>query len=261
MRSSNRFQFAIAGAVLLGAALVMAGAGAQLPPGTVLPAPPAATSSPSASSSPSSFLEAFKNVPPEFLVVIDPGHGGDDKGAMLAGGKVAEKDVSLVLARELKRQLEDRGVAARLLRDSDVNLSLERRAAITNEEHAALYVALHAGQPGKGVRVYAPSLAQPPLPAVGRFLPWDGAQAGSLERSRAVAKIVASEVGKTGLPVAGLAAPLRPLNNLITPAIAVEWAPGSEELRPPQVQKVGNTLAAAIASGIVQARSKGAELR
>ncbi len=193
--------------------------------------------------------------------MIDPSHGGDDKGAMLAGGKVLEKDVSLALARELRRQLEDRGVEVRLLRESDINLSLERRAAISNEEHTGLYVALHAGQPGKGVRVYAPALAESPSPAVGRFLPWDSAQAGSLGRSRAVARIVAAEVGKTGLPVAGLSAPLRPLNNLTSPAIAVEWAPSPEDLRPQQLQKLGNTLAAAVASGIVEARSKGADLR
>lgn len=191
--------------------------------------------------------------------MIDPSHGGDDRGAMLAGGKVLEKDVSLALARELKRQLEDRGVAARLLRDSDVNLSLERRAAITNEERAAIYIALHAGQPGKGVRVYAPALPLAPPPAVGRFLPWEGAQAGSLDRSRALARVVANELRKTGLPVASLAAPLRPLNNLIATAIAVEWAPGPEDLRPPQLQRLGNTLAGAIASGIVQARSQGSE--
>lgn len=188
--------------------------------------------------------------------MIDPSHGGDDKGAMLAGGKVAEKDIALALARELKRQLEDRGVAARLLRDSDVTLSLERRASITNEEHAAIYVAIHAGQPGKGVRVYAPALALAPSPAVGRFLPWDSAQAGSLDRSRALAAIVANELGKTGLPVARLAAPVRPLNNLTTAAIAVEWVPGPEDLRPPQLQKLGNALAGAIAAGIVQARSQ-----
>jgi hypothetical protein len=80
-----------------------------------------------------------------------------------------------------------------------------------------------------------------------------------LERSRVVARMVAKELRKTGLPVASLAAPVRPLNNLITPAIAVEWAPVAEELRPPQLQRLGNLLASAIASGVLQAHSQGAE--
>jgi N-acetylmuramoyl-L-alanine amidase len=206
--------------------------------------------------SPSLSAQTPKHSPQEFFVMIDPSHGGDDKGAML-GGKIAEKEVSLALARELKRQLEERGIAARLLRDSDMNLSLDRRAAITNEERAGIYIALHAGQPGRGVRVYEPVVAQ--QPGAGRFLPWESAQAGSMERSRAVARTVANELRKTGLPVAGLAAPLRPLNNLITPAIAVEWAPGADELRSPQLQKLENVLASAIASGIVQARSQGGD--
>jgi N-acetylmuramoyl-L-alanine amidase len=252
MRWNSRFQFAIRASALLGGVLLMARAvpRAQLSANLTTQAAPAPLSSPTP--------QAAKRVLPEFFVMIDPSHGGDDKGAMLAGGKVAEKEISLTLARELKRQLEERGIAARLLRDSDVNLSLERRASTTNEERPGIYVALHAGRPGKGVRVYSPALALAQPPAAGRFLPWEAAQAGSLERSRAVARIVANEMRKTGLPVASLAIPLRPLNNLITPAIAVEWAPGPEDLRPPQAQRLGNMLASAIASGIVQARSQGA---
>jgi N-acetylmuramoyl-L-alanine amidase len=249
MRWTSGYQLALAAAMILGAVWLVSEEprlDAQLPP--------------QPSSPPPSLLPAQspRHSPPDFFVMIDPSHGGDDKGAMLAGGKIAEKDVSLTLARELRRQLEERGIAARLLRDSDMNLSLERRAATTNEERAGIYIALHAGQLGKGVRVYAPALPLAQPPAAGRFLPWEGAQAGSLERSRAVARTVANELRKTGLPVASLAAPLRPLNNLNTPAIAVEWAPEAEDLRPSQLQKLENAVAAAIASGILQARSQGA---
>jgi N-acetylmuramoyl-L-alanine amidase len=251
MRWTRGRQFAMPAATLLGGALLMAGAALrpQLKAELALQAVSPASSVLSA--------QTPKHSPQEFFVMIDPSHGGDDNGAMLGGGKVTEKEVSLALARELKRQLGERGIAARLLRDSDMNLSLERRAAMTNEERAGIYIALHASQPGKGVRVYAPAVIQ--QAAAGRFLPWEGAQAGSLERSRAVARMVANELRKTGLPVASLAAPVRPLNNLITPAIAVEWTPGAEELRPPQLQKLGSVLASAMASGILQARLQGAD--
>src|SRR5215471_19845796 len=108
---------------------------------------------------------------PEFFVMIDPSHGGEDKGAAL-GGKILEKDLTLALARELRRELEGRGIPARLLRESDATLSLERRAEIANEEHASMYIALHAGPPGNGVRVYMPLLPSAPAPS-GPFLRWE----------------------------------------------------------------------------------------
>jgi N-acetylmuramoyl-L-alanine amidase len=184
--------------------------------------------------------------------MIDPSHGGDDKGASL-GGKLLEKDVTLVLARELRKELEERGIPARLLRDSDTDVSLERRAELTNQERAAVYVALHAGPPGNGVRVYVSLLPSAPSQE-GRLLPWEAAQAASLRKSTALAQVVAHDLTRTGLPVVSLAAPLRPLNNLVAPAIAVEWATGRENPHPVENQKTLSALASAIAAGIARAR-------
>jgi N-acetylmuramoyl-L-alanine amidase len=186
--------------------------------------------------------------------MIDPSHGGDDKGAAL-GGKILEKDLTLELARELRKELEDRGIPARLLRESDATLSLERRAEIANEEHAAMYIALHAGPPGSGVRVYMPLLPSPPAPS-GPFFRWESAQAAALDRSKAVAMAVAADLRKTGMPVSTLATPLRPLNNLVAPAIAVEWTPRIAGLRTGENQKTLNSLASAIAAGIAKARGQ-----
>ena len=55
----------------------------------------------------------------ESFVMIDPAHGGDDKGATL-GGKLLEKDFTLAMAHELKKELLARGIPARLLRSSDI---------------------------------------------------------------------------------------------------------------------------------------------
>src|SRR5215470_16252845 len=133
--------------------------------------------------------DVSKRPAPEFFVMIDPGHGGDDKGALL-GRNIAEKDVTLSWARDLKRQLEERGIPARLLRDYDQTLSLDRRAEITNEAHAALYVALHVDPPGRGVRVYAPALPFAEDSTKRRLVPWERAQASSLERSKSVARAI-----------------------------------------------------------------------
>jgi N-acetylmuramoyl-L-alanine amidase len=191
----------------------------------------------------------------EFFVMIDPSHGGYDKGATF-GGKLVEKDITLRLAREVRKELEERGIAARLLRESDIDLSLDRRAEITNEQRASLYVALHAGRPGKGVRVYAPVLTDTQQPLAGRFLPWESAQLGALSRSQNLARAVSEELKKRGLTVANLGVPLRPLNNIAAPAIAVELAPESDDPQSLENLRRQNTVAAAVATAIAQVRSQ-----
>jgi N-acetylmuramoyl-L-alanine amidase len=190
---------------------------------------------------------------PEFFVMIDPSHGGYDKGASF-GGKLVEKDVTLRLARELRKELEERGVAAHLLRDSDLLIPLERRAEITNEQHAGIYVALHAGRPGRGVRVYTPHLTDPQQSTAVRFLPWESAQSGAVSRSQTAAHAIAGELRKKGLTVASLSMPVRPLNNIVTPAIAVELALEGDDPQSLENQKRQNAVAAAIASAIAQVR-------
>jgi N-acetylmuramoyl-L-alanine amidase len=191
----------------------------------------------------------------EFFVMIDPSHGGYDKGASF-GSHLTEKEITLRLARELHKELEERGIASRLLRDGDIELGLERRAEITNEQHAGIYVALHAGRPGKGIRVYAPFLTDPQQPAAGRFLPWESAQSGALSRSQIAAQAVAIELRKKGLIASALGMPLRPLNNIVAPAIAVELAPEGDDTQLLESQKRQNSVASAIASGIAQVRSQ-----
>jgi len=192
---------------------------------------------------------------PEFFVMIDPSHGGGDKGAAF-GGKLVEKDITLRLAREVRKELEERGISARLLRESDIDLSLDRRAEITNEQRASVYVALHAGRPGKGVRVYAPALTDTQQALAGRFLPWENAQSGALSRSQNLARVVSEELREKGLTVANLGMPLRPLNNIVAPAIAVELAPQEGDQQSLESQKRQNIVATAIALGIVQLRSQ-----
>src|SRR5215831_1533805 len=219
----------------------------SVPPAGPQPTPTAASSPPAPQSTPATDTQRR----PEFFVMIDPSHGGNDKGASF-GGKLVEKDITLKLARELRKELEERGIASRLLRESDIDLSLERRAEITNEQHAGLYVALHAGRPGRGVRVYASFLTDSQPPLASRFMPWESAQAGALGRSQIAARAVSDELRKKGLTVANLAMPVRPLNNLAAPAIAVELTLETDDPQSLENQKRQNTVAAAVAAAIAQ---------
>uniref|UniRef100_UPI00182ADFD5 N-acetylmuramoyl-L-alanine amidase family protein n=1 Tax=Sphingomonas sp. TaxID=28214 RepID=UPI00182ADFD5 len=94
------------------------------------------------------------------IVVIDPGHGGRDPGAISVSGAVAEKQLTLALARELRDRLVERGrVRVALTRDSDRYLTLEERAGVARGLGASLFLSLHmdsAPNPlARGASVYS----------------------------------------------------------------------------------------------------------
>lgn len=96
------------------------------------------------------------------VVVIDPGHGGEDPGAMGPKGTM-EKDVVLSIARALHRRLgQIPGIRAFLTRDGDYFLDLRQRVRIAQEYGADLFVSVHADaspNPGtRGASVYCLSL-------------------------------------------------------------------------------------------------------
>ena len=77
-------------------------------------------------------------------VVIDPGHGGHDPGAV-GPNKLCEKDAVLDIALKLRKILsEDPGLEVYLTRDKDIFIPLEERTAIANSKNADLFVSVHA---------------------------------------------------------------------------------------------------------------------
>ena len=205
---------------------------AQAPPATVAPnAPPAPAAR-------------------RYFAVVDASHGGDDHGETLSS-TLLEKDVTASLARSLRQELESRGIPTLMLRDSDANLSVDQRAIFANADHAAIYIAVHAASNGHGVRVYTALL---PYSGDDRgvFRSWTTAQHASLPLSQSAASAVAAELQKRQIPVRNLTAALRPLNNVIGAAIAVEVAPqgaDSSQLTAPDYQQlVTSAVATAIAA-------------
>ncbi|MFM7087424.1 MAG: N-acetylmuramoyl-L-alanine amidase [Cyanobium sp.] len=78
-----------------------------------------------------------------FRVVIDPGHGGPDPGAVGIGG-LRETDVVLDVSLQVAQLLEARGVSVQLTRTSEVDLDLPPRVALANNLGADVFVSLHA---------------------------------------------------------------------------------------------------------------------
>src|SRR5262245_10658055 len=82
------------------------------------------------------------------VIVIDPGHGGQDKGVTLPGGMV-EKDATLDMARALRTALQQRlGARVILTREGDDDVSVTRRAEIANESNADLFLSVHLDAQG-----------------------------------------------------------------------------------------------------------------
>ncbi len=89
-------------------------------------------------------------------VVIDPGHGGKDPGAVGPSG-VREKHVALAIAKKLQKKLrEELKLEAILTRKSDIFLPLEERTALANTQKADLFVSIHTNA-HKNRRVYGMS--------------------------------------------------------------------------------------------------------
>ena len=80
--------------------------------------------------------------PTRLKVVVDPGHGGDDRGAKGQKG-LKEKDVALALARSLRDSLQEAGFEVILTREEDVLIPVWDRAKIANEAGADLFISLH----------------------------------------------------------------------------------------------------------------------
>ena len=113
------------------------------PPPAAIPTPPPARVVPAA-------LPAAPPAPPsprapeKPLIVLDPGHGGEDPGAVGVGG-VFEKDITLAVARELRRQLEATGrYRVMLTRDKDAFIRLRERVGMARDLGADLFLSLHA---------------------------------------------------------------------------------------------------------------------
>ncbi|MGB0683760.1 MAG: N-acetylmuramoyl-L-alanine amidase [Magnetovibrionaceae bacterium] len=77
------------------------------------------------------------------LIVIDPGHGGVDPGAIAPSG-IYEKHIALAFSRELRNQLEAAGYRVKLTRDRDIFIRLRDRVTFAREAEADLFISVHA---------------------------------------------------------------------------------------------------------------------
>jgi N-acetylmuramoyl-L-alanine amidase len=141
------------------------------------------------------------------VVVIDPGHGGNDPGVL--SGAAVEKDLALALARMLKAELEVR-IAARIVltRDRDQDMTADQRAEIANRARADMVLSLHFdGYPAaqaRGATAWCPPAtfvahdAGPGPSPTAALLPWREVAVRHAVQSRALAEAVLSAIALSG---------------------------------------------------------------
>ena len=191
---------------------------------------------------------------PPYLVILDPAHGGDERGAALTD-KLAEKDVTLAFARRIRFELQVRGIPTLMSRDSDLKVSADQRATIANTANTILFVSVHAGTLGQGVRLYTSMLSSQD-PRSGPFRPWDAAQSDFLPTSRSIAEQMAGEIHKHEIAAEVQFAPVRPLNSVVAPAIAVELEPPASGIEGLTAGGYQTKVASAIATVVSEARQR-----
>lgn len=99
-----------------------------------------------------------KSVKGSHLIVIDPAHGGDEKGVEIADG-IYEKDLTLAIARQLKKNLEGTGhLKVELTRHDDRRVSIAERIKFAGDSKADLFISIHInagfGRKASGFEVY-----------------------------------------------------------------------------------------------------------
>jgi len=123
--------------------------------------------------------------PQRGLIVIDPGHGGKDPGAVSCLGYY-EKEVNLAVAKYLDSMLRQKGFETIMTRDSDVYVSLGERADLANRHGADLFVSVHAdsvdSSSPNGFTVYAARVASSRAIQMGQSIVQDLVATGTSSR-------------------------------------------------------------------------------
>jgi len=92
------------------------------------------------------------------IVVIDPGHGGEDPGAIGKKIHLLEKEITLKIAAKVKKYIKNQNVIVFLTRENDVFVPLKQRALFANKLNADLFVSIHCNSSrnsnAKGTRTY-----------------------------------------------------------------------------------------------------------
>jgi len=206
---------------------------ARLPAQIIESSGPIAAAPPSTSPSP----EVPRTQQGQLTVVIDPGHGGNDPGAVGIGG-LREKDINITVARRVQASLNARGINAVLTRADDRELDLQPRVNIAERADADVFVSIHSN---------AISLSRPDI---------NGLETYYYSSGLSLAQTIHNNIlQRTNLSDRGVRrARFYVLVNTSMPAVLVEtgFVTGSEDAARFRNPEAVNTIADGITAGILQ---------
>ncbi len=211
------------------------------------------------------------------VVVLDPGHGGDDKGGHSKDG-VFEKDLTMQYALKVRAALlATNKYRVVLTRTSDANVTAEQRATASNIASAIYFLSFHAGDLGAAsphIAIYTfepsntPDTAGSPAAVPdgqaaasagtaksAAFVPWEHVQEARLGQSLQLAQSIQQQLtslngADVNLPVT---APIRALRNVNAAAVAIEFgrlapdAPAEILTDPAFQQRIADSIVQALA--------------
>lgn len=197
---------------------------------------------------------------PFTLVVLDPGHGGQDSGAMC--GPVYEKDLTLDIAQRVDRLLQSQGVATLMTRVGDSYVSLQDRVAVTNRARDCILVSIHFNESKKvvsGVETYYAEHQAAPAPRLVSWIPFfqgPAAESPTLASQSLARFIQEAMIARTRAPDRGTKAEqFFVIANVAAPAVLVEGGfLNKEELAKLESNDYRDQMAAAISEGVLRYR-------
>src|SRR5437667_2562437 len=199
---------------------------------------------------------------PFAVVVLDPGHGGRDSGAMCGG--MLEKDLTLDVTRRIDRLLNSEGIAALMTRVGDTYVSLADRAALANRARNCIFISIHFNEDNKpvasGVETYyaAHQITSGPLLASLFPFPWPSLSESPNPESQNLAGFTQEAVvaRPRALDRGTQARQFFVIANVTSPAALVEggFLTNKEDISKLGSEDYRDQIAAAVADGILRYR-------
>ena len=199
---------------------------------------------------------------PFAVVVLDPGHGGQDSGAMCGG--VMEKDLTLDVARRIDRLLDSEGIATLMTRVGDTYVSLADRAAFANRVRNCIFISIHFNEDNKpaasGVETYFAAHQITAGSFLASWLPflWRPLSDSPNAESRNLAGFVQEAlVARTRAVDRGIQArQFFVIANVTAPAVLIEggFLTNKEDISKLASEDYRDQMAAAVADGILRYR-------
>ena len=142
-------------------------------------------------------LQGRAGTAPKPVIVLDPGHGGIERGVKVGG--LDEATYTLTLAQKVAENLKKSGLDVRLTRENDVQLNAASRTALANNLHADALVSLHVNfsynQQARGLRVFVPAPGPVDEPAAPL---WEQAARQQAVTSKSLGQHIAAAMGGAG---------------------------------------------------------------